>query len=223
MPNDITSQKTTLSAESIPAGISSAQAIALGSLLAGRSKTTAARDAGVSRSTVHKWTVEDPDFMAAYNSMRLEMVQAIEQNLKLLSTKALVVLRRLLTRRSVPDSIKLQAAVAVIKLGLMPVSGPIEPEDAANSIFHAAKQRERESMLAPLGLKRKDLIAQLKRTKVREEEDDSHPVGAGVTGLPSYPYDPDEEEIDEEEIDDEEEDDDDLEDEDDLDDPDETH
>ena len=199
MKSDIIVQnRTTLAADAIPPGISAKQALALGSLLSGKPISQAARDAGVSRSTLHKWLSEDPEFICFFNSLKRELAETVEQNLRLLASKAVRTLSRLLTRRSVSDAIKLQAATVVLKLASGPVRGPITPEDARNEILLAAKQRQRDSMLATLGMRDKgDLLARLGRCDLDEAAD------AADTGIDETEYEEDDE-IDEDELDDDE-------------------
>lgn len=123
-----------LAPDSVPEGFTPAQLLAMGALLSGKTVTAAARAAGVSRASVHNWLADDPRFLAFYNEARREMSDAIQQSVRLLSATALVTLRRMLTRRSVPDAVKLKAATVVLGLANRPVEGPTDPEDAANLI-----------------------------------------------------------------------------------------
>jgi hypothetical protein len=163
MGRDILKQSATLSPVAIPDGFVPAQVLAMGSLLRGDSITTAARAAGVSRSTVHRWLSDDPVFATFYNQARREMAEAVEQSLRMLSGAAVTTLRRLMTRRSVSDAVKLQAALAVLKLTQKPVEGPMEVEDATNALLNQKKQQSRDSMLARLGMTKEDVFQYLKR------------------------------------------------------------
>jgi hypothetical protein len=143
---DILLQNATLAPDSVPEGFTPAQALAMASLLAGKTVTAASRAAGVSRSTVHRWLSDDPEFMAYYGQARREMSDAVEQGLRLLSASAVSTIRVLLTRRRVSDSVKLRAAVEVLSLTSKPVAGPTDVEGARNAI----SMRERDAGLARL-------------------------------------------------------------------------
>jgi AcrR family transcriptional regulator len=148
---DISRQNATLAPDSVPRGFTPAQALAMGSLLAGKAVTTSARAAGVSRATVHRWLSDDPAFLAYYNQARREMAESVEQGLRLLSATAVVTLRRMLTRKSVPDAVKLRAAEVVLRLAQKPIQGPTDPEDAANLIANREQSRCLDRLISGRG------------------------------------------------------------------------
>lgn len=141
MPRDILRQNATLAGDFLPKGLSTAQGLALAALLVGKPITTAAREAGVSRSTVHRWLNDDPEFLATFNGARAEMAAAVEQGLRLLSASAVTTLRVLLTRRRVSDEVKLRAALAVLDRVAAPVQGPTDVDDAKSEIAIREKRR----------------------------------------------------------------------------------
>jgi hypothetical protein len=131
----------------LPETLSPAQGQALTALLAGRTMTSAAQAAGVNRTTVWRWLNEDPDFIAFYNSARVEMADSAMQSLRLLSANAVVTFRRLLSRRTVPDAVKLAAAATVLKLASIPIEGPTDPKDADNQLTRRKSARNLENTI----------------------------------------------------------------------------
>ena len=163
MARNESQQLATLAPGTLPETLSASQGLALAALLSGKTMTSAAQAAGVNRTTVWRWLHDDPDFLAFYNAARSEMASSAEQSLRLLSARAVVTLRRLMTRRSVPDAVKLQAALAILKMTTTPVMGPVEPEDAANAIHQERSNRNKASRMASIFLNEKDLVSHLKR------------------------------------------------------------
>lgn len=70
-----------------------AQERALTALLSGSRHTEAAAAAGVSRSTVWRWTTEDVVFRAEWNRRRSELVRETEQTLREVTSLALRAIR----------------------------------------------------------------------------------------------------------------------------------
>ena len=68
--------------------LSSVQEKALMALLSGKTMTDAATDAGVHRSTIHRW-INEPAFLAELNSRRIDQHSAMEEQLALLLRKAI--------------------------------------------------------------------------------------------------------------------------------------
>jgi phage terminase small subunit len=158
MPDEIRQNRTptTLSPESIPPSFTPAQTLAMAALLSGKSKTAAAQAAGVSRSTIHDWLANDPDFLAFYNSCRLEMIETIQQSMLLLSGSAVKALGLLLRRRKTPDMVKVRAASEVLKHSARAVEGPTNVEEAENAIAIRVKGKSQTRMRAKLGLQARD-------------------------------------------------------------------
>src|SRR6516162_8888019 len=99
-------------------------------LLSGACVTSAAKAGGVDRATVHRWLSDDPAFIAAYNSYRMEMVDAVRQEVRFLAADAVKALRTVLTDEAAPAAVKLRAAGEVLKLVLEEgPTGPTSLED----------------------------------------------------------------------------------------------
>ena len=179
MCNDL-KQIGTFSPGVLPEALSAAQGKALVALLSGRPYTEAARAAGVSRTTIWRWLHEDAEFIAFYNSARQEMAAAIEQSVRRLSASAVATIRRLMTRRSVPDAVKFQAAALVLKIASGPVQGPTEVEDAKNAILLSHKSREMDKLRARCGVRDGDLLARLDRPIGRREQDEMAELDDGL-------------------------------------------
>ena len=59
-------------------------ALAIEALVAGSTVTAAAEQAGVSRATLHRWLATDPDFIAAHNSRKAEVLAEVRGKIKAL-------------------------------------------------------------------------------------------------------------------------------------------
>jgi phage terminase small subunit len=155
MPNDEIQQNRTLptlSPDSIPPSFTPAQTLAMAALLSGKTKTAAAQAAGVSRSTIHEWLSKDPEFMAFFNSCRVEMIESVGQSMIVLSGSAVRAIRVLLTRRKTPDAIKLRAAGEVLKHLDKAVNGPTDVEGAEVAIANRLKEKSTARGRAKIGL-----------------------------------------------------------------------
>ncbi len=139
MARDILPHNATL-----PALPSVGQERVLAALLGGATVTAAARSADVDRATVHRWLSDDPAFIAAYNSYRLEMVDSVRQEVRFLAADAVKALRSVLSDGSAPAAVKLKAAGEVLKLIFdeTPI-GPTNVED----VEAAMKKRELDRRL----------------------------------------------------------------------------
>lgn len=89
---------------------------AIGALLLAKTRTEAAREAGVSRSCLYKWLENDAEFIATYASLRQELRDAAFTAAVSLVPEALRALRQVLTRRSSPAGAKVRAAEMVFDL-----------------------------------------------------------------------------------------------------------
>jgi hypothetical protein len=135
MPHDILRQVETPPALPVP------QERAIAALLTGASVTAAATKAGVARQTVHRWLSDDPAFIAAYNLARREVAEAVAQSLRVLSLQSVRVLKRTLTSSKTPTAVKVQAAVAVLKMAAGAADGPTDVEDARVAVARREQQR----------------------------------------------------------------------------------
>ena len=94
--------------------LSPVQVQVVAALADGRSVTRAAADAGIHRTTIHKWIRTSADFRKAVDEARDYFYSQINDQLNELSTVALDTLRQLLTGPDTPPSVRLQAALAVL-------------------------------------------------------------------------------------------------------------
>ena len=88
----------------------------LESLVAGKSVTAAANEAGVHRTTVHLWTRTLPDFARALLSLRQQRADRILDELGDLADLAINTFRQILTDEKAPAATRLKAAMEVAKL-----------------------------------------------------------------------------------------------------------
>ena len=95
--------------------LSPVQVQVVAALAEGRSVTRAAADAGIHRTTIHKWIRTSADFRKAVDEARDYFYSQINDQLNELSTVALDTLRQLLTGPDTPPSVRLQAALAVLE------------------------------------------------------------------------------------------------------------
>ena len=119
--------------------LSPAQLTAVGALLAGKTVTDAATDAGVDRATLYRWRKEDFAFQAALNAGRWELRGAIFGRLDRLAAKAADCLEKAIEGGDV------KAALEVVKgMGiLVPTSiGSDDPAELAAEAEVAAKERQ---------------------------------------------------------------------------------
>jgi hypothetical protein len=95
------------------------QLAAIGQLADGQSISAAARIAGVHRGTVHRWINEHPDFRAAYEHVRAQMLDATQSRLLTLADKAITTIGKAIKRGDVTVSMNL-----VKSLGLLAPPAP---------------------------------------------------------------------------------------------------
>jgi hypothetical protein len=136
MSNDL-KQIATLAPGVLPDELSPAQGQALAELLQGRPVTVAAKAANVSRVTVWRWRTEHPAFIAAYNSLQAEMLASTRQSLLMQASLATATMRRLMTRRSVPDSVKFAAAAFVLRSAEGMTEQNADPDEIENDLVKA--------------------------------------------------------------------------------------
>ncbi len=103
-----------------------AQEIAIAGLLAGKSVTDTATDAGVDRATVHRWQKRDYTFQAALNAARRELRQTAYGRLERLAEKAVGCIEQAIDHGDV------KAALEIVKgMGILAPSA-IGSDDAAD-------------------------------------------------------------------------------------------
>ena len=88
----------------------------LQSLVAGLSVTAAAKEAGIHRTTVHLWTRTLPDFARAYLTLRQQRADRLVDELGDLADLAINTFRQLLSDESASASVRLKAAMEILKL-----------------------------------------------------------------------------------------------------------
>jgi AcrR family transcriptional regulator len=115
--------------------LSPAQAQVAAALARGETITAAAGEAGIHRTTIHHWFRNDPRFKAAVHSAQREYAQTVHDELRELTARALVILRRLLDDPTTPPALQLKAALAILKRNsgwtLPEAAEPAEPADPA--------------------------------------------------------------------------------------------
>lgn len=122
------------------ASIAPEQDRAISALLSGSTVTAAAKEAKVDRATVHRWMSEDPAFIAAYNSYRIEMGDAVRQQLRFLAAESVKTIRDILADKSAPAAVRLKAATDVLGM----VSGDDLKDRPVNEAAIAAKIKNQE-------------------------------------------------------------------------------
>ena len=88
----------------------------LESLVEGLSITAAAKEASIHRTTVHLWTRTLPDFARAYLTLRQNRADRLVDELGDLADLAINTFRQLLSDESASASVRLKAAVEIVKL-----------------------------------------------------------------------------------------------------------
>ncbi len=98
-----------------PAGaLSAAQTKAALTLAYGGTVSAAADAIGVHRSTIYSWFKSDPNFKQAVEEIRRDRYERLSDQMRELEALALARLRRLLEDDSVPASVQLRAALAIL-------------------------------------------------------------------------------------------------------------
>ena len=110
-----------------------AQLKALGPLASGEAISHVAEAAGVDRSTVYRWLKNDAEFVAEFNRRREESVGAIQSELRTLAREAVAVLREILLDKNAPSSVRLRAALALLR-SVGGIQAPDIGETEANEI-----------------------------------------------------------------------------------------
>ena len=88
----------------------------LQSLVAGLSVTAAAKEASIHRTTVHLWTRTLPDFARAYLTLRQQRADRLSDELGDLADLAINTIRQLLSDESASASVRLKAAMEIVKI-----------------------------------------------------------------------------------------------------------
>jgi transposase-like protein len=103
-------------------------------LASGSTIAAAARDASISRQTVHNWLHRHSLFSAFVQELRKQYIQSIRARVNLLSDRALSALDRVLADPNMPPAVQVRAALAVLNRNVtneqgwvlpMPVDSPV--------------------------------------------------------------------------------------------------
>ncbi|MDX1985033.1 MAG: SEC-C domain-containing protein [Bryobacteraceae bacterium] len=95
--------------------LSPQQRIAIHALATGSDVTTAAAQAGIHRTTLHTWTRTLPAFRAALRQAHANHAEALQDQLRNMSNSATAVLKGILENEKASESVRLRAALAVIR------------------------------------------------------------------------------------------------------------
>jgi len=112
--------------------LSSSQMRAIAGLMAGKTITAAAGDAGVNRSTVHAWLNEDFAFQAALNEARREAWQALQAKLRALGESAVVCLEKAVAEGDKQVAVRLVSGLGLLS-GKPPAFGSESPARLAEA------------------------------------------------------------------------------------------
>ena len=88
----------------------------LQALVAGESISAAAKEAGIHRSTVHLWAQKHPDFARVLLAARHHRAELVLDELGNLAGLALDTFRHILSDEQAPASVRLKAAMEIVKL-----------------------------------------------------------------------------------------------------------
>ena len=109
-----------LAAPTVPASpdpvgaLSAAQTKAALTLAYGGTVTAAADSIGVHRASIYNWFKNDPNFKQAVEEIRRDRYERLNDQMRELESLALARLRRLLEDDSIPASVQLRAALAIL-------------------------------------------------------------------------------------------------------------
>jgi predicted transcriptional regulator len=121
------------------ASLPAAKRAALESLLGGKTISETARNAGVTRATIHNWLGKDPYFQAAYNQWHDEMERSCRSRLLMLTDKAADAVAQAL------ESGDAKTALQLLKgMGLISVAPPrlTDPEELRRQAELDEKRRQ---------------------------------------------------------------------------------
>lgn len=138
-------QNSTLGGESL----SAQQLQALDALLKGETVSKAAGDAGVDRSTVHRWLREDYHFLAEFNRGRRELQQALLTRLLRLAEDATASVEKAVKAGDARSSVALLRGLGLLS-GEAPCIGPGDPEVLRANAEEARANAEERRLLREL-------------------------------------------------------------------------
>ena len=100
------------------------QELALQHLAAGSSICEAAERAGIGRRTLHRWIKEDPDFAAAYNAWRRELIDSGHARALAMTDRALAAIDKAIEKGNASVALQLVRGIGVLQ---QPRVGPEDP------------------------------------------------------------------------------------------------
>jgi hypothetical protein len=145
------------------------QRAALAALASGKTIREAAASAGIARWTLHRWLRDDPDFRAAFNAWRQELIDSTRARLLRTAEAAAAVVHRQITQG---DG---RLALALLdRLGLahaaVAVPGPTDPAVARDAIaveheeqIEAVQRRANENYKFNLWFHGRDHLEEIRR------------------------------------------------------------
>jgi hypothetical protein len=92
-----------------------AQERAIAALVAGKTATEAAAEAGVDRRTLYRWSRDDTVFITSLNLARVDLAAAVRDKLAALGAAAVEVVREVMQSQDTPARVRLAAALAVLE------------------------------------------------------------------------------------------------------------
>ena len=110
------------------------QWIALRIRLTGGTISEAADEAGVHRSTVHRWHRDDPTFRAAYNRLRRDQQERFRQRLMEVAEHAVRAVERAIEAGDIDRSFRLLEGLGILN-GRSLDPGPISAAELKQQIF----------------------------------------------------------------------------------------
>ncbi len=119
---------------------------AIAALMAAPSIVEAARQAGVSESTLLRW-LQTPDFDAYYRAARREVVKQATGKLSAASGEAVDILRAVMTDQTAPASSRVTAARAILDYAYK----ALELDDLATRILILEERTARDDASRELG------------------------------------------------------------------------
>jgi len=111
--------------------LSPKQLITIDKLASGQSITAIASELDISREQIYTWK-RDPHFQAALNKLLEDLREARRSKLIHLQTQAISTLEALMVGGEVPHSIRLQSAIAILKLAEDRKPLPTDPKAIAS-------------------------------------------------------------------------------------------
>jgi hypothetical protein len=129
-----------------------AQETAVAALLAGRTITDAAADAGVDRATLYRWQNENFAFMAAVNAGRRELRKSVHTRLERLAEKAAGCVEKAIDGGDVKTALEILKGLQVLAPFSIGSEDPAElaEENRLQTIEQEGNRKTRE-MMALLG------------------------------------------------------------------------